>query len=209
MMKKFIGGLAIAIAAALLGILGFNMLRNSGPRERVKTEGGGKAIVEELSYYSGGRKVFGKVYKPTDEEGNFTKEFGSLPTVVFLHKPLATSLPEKTLKNLTSHGLVGYQSAFHGKQKDVRTVMKKLASESFVEKDLMFLVADSTTAEVAAEYAARHSKDIAGLVLVAPSEEVASSPELKKVGKDVLVVKDAAGAMPSILGYLEEKGAMK
>ena len=104
-MKKFIATLAALIILALLGLLGVNLFRNSGPRERIKAENGSKIIVEELSYYRNNGKLFGKVYKPAGEDGYFSGT--DYPTVVFFHEQLKTNLPESVLKALVPEGIVG------------------------------------------------------------------------------------------------------
>ena len=78
------------ILLALLGIFGLNYLKKNGPRERVVSPDGAKIIVEEMSYYIGGDKLFGKVFKPSDENGNFPDSLGPMPVVVYFHKPLKT-----------------------------------------------------------------------------------------------------------------------
>ena len=43
-MKKFIATLATLIVLALLGVLGINLFKNTGPREKVKTDGNKQKI---------------------------------------------------------------------------------------------------------------------------------------------------------------------
>lgn len=61
--------LIVSLLAAMLGIVGLNLFKDAGPRERMKAENGSRIIVEELSFYRHGDKVFGKIFKPTDENG--------------------------------------------------------------------------------------------------------------------------------------------
>ena len=63
-MKKVIVSLVTSLLVALLGVVGLNMLKDSGPRERVKAENGSRIIMEELSFYKHNDKIFGKVLKP-------------------------------------------------------------------------------------------------------------------------------------------------
>ena len=210
-MKKFIITLAIAIVVALLGFLGFNFLKNMGPRERVKGENGGNIIVEELSYYCRGAKVFGKVYKPADENGNFPDSLGSRPVVIFFYEPLKTSYPESVLKSLVSKGVIGYASALHEKGKDVPAVVKKIKGEKFTDPDLIFLIGDSYSSEAVVEGAAKLKSSVAGVVLIGPSLEAKGSRKVSKLGYEVLTI-DAgqkSSAVPKITEYLELKGAMK
>ena len=70
-MKKVILSIVSVIILALLGIVSLNQMKNNGPRGRVISPTGSKIIVEEMSYYIGGEKVFGKVFKPADGNGNY------------------------------------------------------------------------------------------------------------------------------------------
>lgn len=63
-MKKVIVSLIVSLLAAMLGIVGLNLFKDAGPRERMKAENGSRIIVEELSFYRHGDKVFGKISSP-------------------------------------------------------------------------------------------------------------------------------------------------
>lgn len=209
-MKKFIVYLASAVIASLLGLGGWLVFKGDGPRERVKADNGEKVIVEELSYYVGGGKVFGKVFKPTDENGLFSDSMGERPAVVFFHEPLATSFPQATLTSLSCKGLVGHMCSPR-KARQAEACLEKILGEKFVEKDLVFVVADGPSAEIAAEAAARQKKAVAGLVLIGASDEVLQGKNLRKYGKEPLVIADAdkSKAVARILEYLEINGALK
>ena len=75
-MKKIILSIVSVILLALLGLLGFHNLKTNGPRGRVISPTGSKIIVEEMSYYVGGEKIFGRLYKPADVNGNFPDSLG-------------------------------------------------------------------------------------------------------------------------------------
>jgi hypothetical protein len=209
-MRKFIISLIFIIIAGALGIGGWLIFKDNGPRERLDGENGAKVIVEELSYYSNGEKLYGKVFKPADENGNFPDSLGKRPAVIFFHEPLHTSLPQSTLASLSSHGIIGYMASLH-EPKDAETVLKKIREENYVEKDLIFLVADSTSSEAALGTAAKNRKKVAGLALIGPSEELLKSKNMQKYRKDALVVSSSekSSAAKQILEYLELHGALK
>ena len=91
-MKKVIVSLIVSLLAAMLGIVGLNLFKDAGPRERMKAENGSRIIVEELSFYRHGDKVFGKIFKPTDENGFFPDSLGPRPVLIFFHEPLKTAV---------------------------------------------------------------------------------------------------------------------
>lgn len=99
-MKKVIVSLISALLVALLGVIGLNIFKNASPRERVKADNGSRIIVEELSFYHGNDKIFGKVFKPADEKGFFPDSLGPRPVVIFFHEPLKTAYPEGFVKGL-------------------------------------------------------------------------------------------------------------
>lgn len=118
------------------------MFKSPGPRERVACQNGVRVIVEELSYYNHGEKVFGKIFKPGDENGNFPDSLGSRPLVIFFHSPLNSANPEKILREISSKGVVGYSACFHGLSSEITFLLRKLTRERFVSRDLVFLVSD-------------------------------------------------------------------
>ena len=118
-MKKLIIALVSAILLSILGIAGLNYMKS-----------GSKIIVEEMSYYVSGEKIFGKLFKPADENGNFPDSLGPLPLVLFFHEPLKTEWAENMMKSLVSKGLVGYTCGFRGSDKDVEALVKRMRKES-------------------------------------------------------------------------------
>ncbi len=208
-MKKIIASIAAVIVVALLGIVGVNIFKGTGPRERVSSPDGSKIIVEELSYYIKGHKAFGKVYKPADEQGNFPDSLGSLPGVIFIHEPLKTNDSEQVLKQLTDYGLVGYDAALHGNEKYVSTLAKRFSKEKFVEEDLVFIIADSYSSEAAVGAAAKMKDELAGLILINPEVSGKALKSVSKLDYEVLTLDSATGAAAKTAGYLETRGALK
>lgn len=210
-MKKLIVSLVASLLVALLGIIGLNIFKNAGPRERVKAENGSKIIVEELSFYKGSDKIFGKVYKPADEKGNFPDSLGARPVVVFFHDPMKSSYPESFIKSLVPQGLVGFTAAIHGKEKEVEFLVKKIGKEKFADADRIYLVSDTACSEVVVKAAVKLKGAAAGLVLIEPelSGKTASSLDRLKYESLTIDASKKASAKTETLDYLELMGALK
>lgn len=210
-MKKVIVSLVVSLLVAILGVIGLNIFKEASPRERVKAENGSRIIVEELSFYKHNDKIFGKVFKPTDENGFFPDSLGPRPVVIFFHEPLKTAYPEGLLKSLVQEGLIGYSTAFHENGKDISFMVKKIGKEKFTDAERIYIIADSFASEAAVKAAYKLRKAVSGLVLVEPELSEKTSRLTPKLGYEVLTI-DAAGktsARSKILDYLEVRGALK
>ena len=210
-MKKVIVSLISALLVALLGVIGLNIFKNASPRERVKAENGSRIIVEELSFYHGNDKIFGKVFKPADEKGFFPDSLGPRPVVIFFHEPLKTPYPEGFVKALVPEGLIGYTTAFHEKDKDVEFMVKKISKERFADSDRIYLVGDSFASEAVVKAAYKLKKAVSGLILIEPELSDKTAGLVPRLGYDVLTI-DAAGkasAKTAAIDYLELRGALK
>ncbi|MEE1406484.1 MAG: hypothetical protein U0K42_04295 [Bacteroidales bacterium] len=210
-MKKVIVSLISALLVALLGVIGLNIFKNASPRERVKADNGSRIIVEELSFYHGNDKIFGKVFKPADEKGFFPDSLGPRPVVIFFHEPLKTAYPEGFVKALVPEGLIGYTTAFHEKDKDVEFMVKKISKERFADSDRIYLVGDSFASEAVVKAAYKLKKAVSGLILIEPELSDKTAGLVPRLGYDVLTI-DAAGkasAKTAAIDYLELRGALK
>ncbi len=210
-MKKVIVSLVASLLVAILGIIGLNIFKDSSPRERVKAEDGSKVIMEELSFYRHGDKIFGKVFKPTDENGFFPDSLGPRPVVVFFHEPLKTAFPEGLVKSLVPEGLVGYTTAFHENAKDITFMVKKIGREKFADAERIILIADTFSSEAVVKASYKLGKAVSGLILFEPELSEKAGRFIPKLGYEVLTI-DSTGktsARASILDYLETRGALK
>ncbi len=210
-MKKVIVSLVTSLLVALLGIVGLNLLKGSGPRERVKAENGSRIIVEELSFYKHNDKIFGKVFKPADEKGFFPDSLGPRPVVMFFHEPLKTAFPEGLVKSLVPDGLIGYTTAFHENAKDINFMVKKIGSEKFADAERIILIADSFSSEAVVKASYKLGGAVSGLILIEPELSEKVSRLVPELGYEVLTI-DTAGktsARTSILDYLETRGTLK
>lgn len=210
-MKKVIISLVTSLLVALLGIVGLNIFKNSGPRERVKAENGSRIIVEELSFYRHNDKIFGKVFKPADEKGFFPDSLGPRPVIVFFHEPLKTAFPEGLVKSLVPEGLVGYTTAFHENANDIKFMVKKIGKEKFADAERIILIADTFSAEAVVRASYKLGKAVSGLILINPELDEKDSRIIPKLGYEVLTINDAGktSARNTILDYLETRGALK
>ena len=210
-MKKVIVSIVASLLAALLGIIGLNLFKEASPRERVKAENGSRIIVEELSFYHHNDKIFGKVFKPADENGFFPDSLGPRPVVIFFHEPLKTTYPEGFVKALVPEGLVGYTTAFHEKDKDVECMVKKVSKEKFADRDRIYLASDAFASEAVVKAAYRLGKAVGGLMLIEPELSEKTSALVPKLGYDVLTVStsEKASVKSAAIDYLELRGALK
>ena len=210
-MKKVIVSLIVSLLAAMLGIVGLNLFKDAGPRERMKAENGSRIIVEELSFYRHGDKVFGKIFKPTDDNVFFPYSLGPSPVIIFFHEPLKTAYPEGLLKSLVPEGLIGYSTAFHERGNDVRFMVKKIRKEKFADAERIILIADTFSAEAVTKAAYRLKKSVSGLILIEPEVSESVSRLTPKLGYEVLSVStsEKTSARIKILDYLEIRGALK
>ena len=210
-MKKLIISLASVILLALLGLAGLNQIKQNGPRGRVISPTGSKVIVEEMSYYVNGEKIFGKVFKPTDENGNFTDSMGQMPLLIYFHEPLRTEFPETVVKSLVSNHIVGYTCGFRGDGKDILAIVKRMSREKFVQPGMVFIVSDCSRADDIMKAVAKLGHKIQGLVLVEPNLTGQAREIYVRYGKEFLTINESqkGNAVSLIEDYLEERGALK
>ena len=210
-MKKLILSLVSVILLALLGIFGLNYLKKNGPRERVVSPDGAKIIVEEMSYYIGGDKLFGKVFKPSDENGNFPDSLGPMPVVVYFHEPLKTEWPENVVKSLVPDGIIGYTCGFRGKDKEAVNLVQRISKESFAQPGMIFVVSDASCGDQVVKAVTKLGHKIQGLVLVEPQLTGKANETYIRFGNEFLTIGTAEkeNAVSLIEDYLEERGALK
>lgn len=200
-----------AVLLALLGIMGLNHLKKAGPRERVVSPSGSRIIVEEMSYYIGGDKFFGKLFKPADENGNFPDSIGPMPIIVYFHEPLKTDWPESVVKSLVPDGIIGYTTGFRGKDKDAANLLKRISKEAFAMPGMMFVVSDASCGDQVVNAVARLGHKIQGLALVEPALTGKANETYQRYGREFLTIgtEDKGDAVSLIEDYLEERGALK
>jgi hypothetical protein len=210
-MKKIIISLVSSLLVVLLGILGLNMFKGAGPRERIKAENGSSIIVEELSFYRHNDKIFGKIFKPADENGYFPDSLGAMPVVIFFHEPLKTSYPESIAKALAKEGLICYVSAYHEKEKDVEFIIKKISKEKFTDTERIYLISDSYSSEAVVKASCNLRKYVNGLVMIESELDDKTERMVRGMDFDVLDLAegDISTAKAAILDYLELRGALK
>ena len=210
-MKKIILSIVSLIILAVLGFFGLNYMKNNGPRGRVISPSGSTIIVEEMSYYIGGEKVFGRLYKPADENGNFPDSLGPLPILVYFHEPLKTEWPESLVKSMVPDGLIGYTCGFRGGEKDAVEMIKRLSREKFVQQGQIFLVSDSSCANEIVKAVTKLGHRIQGLVLIEPALTGKARETYVRYGPEFLTIPASAkgNAVQLIEDYLEERGALK
>lgn len=210
-MKKLIISIVSLLLLALLGIIGLDYMKDNGPRTRVISPAGSKIIVEEMSYYISGEKVFGKLFKPADENGNLDESMGAMPLLIYFHEPLKTEWAENLVKTMVSNGMIGYTCGFRGSEKDVEAMVKRLRKESFIQEDMVFLASDSTCGNEVVKAVSKLGHKIQGVILLEPALTGKARETYVRYGREFLTITDASkgNAVSMIEDYLEERGALK
>ena len=210
-MKRLIISIVTLILLALLGIVGVNQINKNGPRGRVISPTGSKIIVEEMSYYVNGEKIFGKVFKPADANGNFPDSLGAFPFVVFFHEPLKTEWPESLIKAIVPKGVIGYTCGFRGSEKDAESLVKRLRKEKMIQDDMVFIISDASCGNEVVKAVTKLGHKIQGLVLIEPSLTGKARETYVRYAKEFLTINESAkpNAASMIEDYLEERGALK
>jgi pimeloyl-ACP methyl ester carboxylesterase len=169
---------ALAVAAGLF-FGGKALMRNKSDKGVVTGEN--KWKVEELSYFDGLDKLYGKIYTPSEMKGPFT-------TVIFCHGISATGdWGSDICKSLASNGFAAYAFDFRGgsafsrssslgtsemslktEVDDLKKVIKKIAKEDFCNGKIV-LMGHSLGGLTALQTAATERRKIDGLVLLAPA----------------------------------------
>jgi len=207
-MKKLLLSLAAALVLASLGFFGWKAFGPEKVRERITTREGTNVVSEELSYYLHGKKAFGKVYKPCDEDGRSVESEGTRPVVLFFHEPLKTAFAGKKAQALAGRGIFACTFACDGNERTVRNLAAKVTGERFADRDLVFLAADGFSGGAVATAALKLKDKAAGMILFAPSLDEKTLRQLPRLPYETL----SAGAdakMDEVFAYLEEHGAMK
>ncbi|MBR4756091.1 MAG: hypothetical protein IK076_04050 [Bacteroidales bacterium] len=210
-MRKLIITIASLILLALLGLAGISFLKNSNPRKKVISPSGSTIIIEELSYYLGGEKVFGKVFKPAGEDGSFDESSGQFPAFIFLHEPLKTDWPESVVKSLVPSGILGYTNGFRGSVKDIVRLVNRVRKEKYVQQEMLFLACDASSCDETILAVEKLGHRIQGLILIEPNPTGKAREIYQRYGKEFLTIGSAekGKAVGLIEDYLEERGALK
>lgn len=174
-------GVIVLVAGGLWG--GVKYYQSRSPRHLMKNHSGERVAVEELSYFDGLNKIYGKIYKPEADE------FGKRPALVFCHGlGVNADFGDKYCKEAVAQGYVAYAFDFRGgspdsrstgmdmtgmsvltEKEDLEFVLSHLRRERFVRKSEIYLAGHSQGGLVASITAAEQKSKIAGLILLAPA----------------------------------------
>jgi len=180
--KRLISCLVI-LAVLIAGIWGgVRYMHSLSPRQVLTPAKGVTVHVEELSFFSGGEKIYGKVYKPQD---SLSKSF---PLLIYCHGLGQLSDESKNIcTEAATLGYIAYAFDFRGgadnsrsdgemlnmslktEMKDLEVILKRMRKYDKVDKDRIYLTGHSLGAAVAGLVAAQHPSDVAGAVLLAPA----------------------------------------
>lgn len=153
----------------------------AAPRQVLSGGGGSKVTVEELSFFDGLEKTYGKLYRPADAEG-------PLPVFIFCHGFGKTGeWGDACCRMLAGRGFCAYAFDFKGGAPDSRStgattdmsvvtekdellrIIRRFRKESYADRERIFLMGHCQGGLVAALAAQEMRKDIAGLILLAPA----------------------------------------
>jgi len=171
--------IVIILGAGIMGV--YQYMQSIAPRTSFIDSKGRKVIIEELSYFDGLEKTYGKIYKPSDDST------GKRPLLIFSHG-LGVNADFGAVYCETAASLGWYAYAFDYKGGSVQSrstgstldmtvkkekdellkIIKRLSREPFAKKSEIYVMGHSQGALVAAMAAAEAPKSIAGMILVAP-----------------------------------------
>lgn len=167
--------------AALTGGFKYYQAKTS-PRQTVRAEGA-RVHVEELSFFDGMDKTYGKLYRPADDT------LGRHPVVIFCHGiSVNADWFDAYCRSAAAKGFYAYAFDFtggsptsrstghntlkmtvEGEKKQLLYVLNRIRREPFTDRSKVFVAGHSLGGLVAALAAKESRRDIAGLILLSPS----------------------------------------
>ncbi len=177
------GAIVLILGAAVMGA--YHYMQSTAPRYSFIDKKGRKVIIEELSYFDGLDKTYGKIYKPSDDTT------GNRPLLIFSHG-LGVNADFGAVYCETAASLGWYAYAFDYKGGSVQSrsagstldmtikkekdellkIIKRLSKLSAINKSQIYVMGHSQGGLVAAMAAAESPKSIAGMILVAPAMNI-------------------------------------
>ena len=175
------GLIVAACAAAFTGAFKYYQTTSS-PRQTIRT-GGTKVHVEELSFFDGMEKTYGKLYRPADDS------LGKHPVLIFCHgisvngdwgDPYCRAAAAKGFYAYTfdfsggsltsrSTGKNTMQMTVETETKQFLFVLERIRKEPFTDRSKVFVAGHSLGGLVAALAPKESRRSIARLVLLSPS----------------------------------------
>lgn len=214
----------VAVVVLLLGggaagTFKYVQTKNS-PRQVVRGEGA-KIHVEELSYYDGMEKTYGKIYRIADDTT------GRHPVLIFCHGiSVNADWGDAYCRAAASRGFYAYAFDFKGGSPNSRStgkstlqmtvdsekeellyVLSRIKKEPFTDRGKIFVMGHSLGGLVAALAAKENRKDIAGLVLLSPAFNIVDmGQEMYPRARDIKDTTDLLGTPLGKKFYTELRG---
>ena len=180
--KRLISCLVI-LAILAGGVFGaIRYMHSLSPRQVMTPSRGVTVHVEELSFFSGGEKIYGKVYKPVDSLKK------SYPLLIYCHGLGQLSDEAKNIcTQAATLGYIAYAFDFRGgatdsrsdgdmlnmslktEIKDLEEVLKRMRKYDKVDHHRIFLCGHSMGSAVAGIVAGEHPSLVEGAVLLSPA----------------------------------------
>jgi pimeloyl-ACP methyl ester carboxylesterase len=188
-MKKFLKGTFITAAVlAVIGGIAYHFINGLSPRDTVTSYTGVKVDVEPMSFYRGGDKISGRIYRPVLENAD------RIPVVIYCQN---ISYGEHWCKDLAGKGFLCYCFDFAGDGEkariaDLGAVVKNIGEQRCADPGHIYLLGESNGCKTASLTFFDHPKQIAGLILISPGfNPLELSRKARRFKGDILVVDGA------------------
>ena len=180
----------LAIAALIL----VKIVGNSNPQTDVKAPVTGvKVVTEPMSFYDGGEKIEGMVYRlSTAEKGH--------PGVIYCQD---TEYGDRWCREMAAKGYIAYSFELGEGEKErvsrVKKVIDKIRDNRFTDKKSVYLLAEGNGCPVACMAAFDNPDKLAGLILLSPGfNPFDVYRKAKRFRKPILVVDTSLGISKNV-----------
>lgn len=197
-LKKVLVRLAvIATVLAILAILGYALVWYVGktnPQTNIKTSVTKTSVVTEaLSFYAGGDKIEGVVYRPEDADKGH-------PAVIYCQD---ASYGDRWCREMAGLGYIAYCFDMGDGEKEradkLKKVIEKIRDSRFADKKKVYLLGEGNGCPAACVAAFDNPDKLAGLILLSPGfNPLEVYRKAKRFRKPILVVDSSLGIKKNV-----------
>lgn len=197
-LKKVLVRLAvIATVLAILAIIGFALVWYVGktnPQTNVKaTVTKASVVTEALSFYAGGDKIEGVIYRPDEADKGH-------PAVIYCQD---ASYGDRWCREMAGLGYVAYSFDMGDGEKErvarVKKVIDKIRDSRFTDKKAVYLLAEGNGCPAACMAAFDNPDKLAGVILLSPGfNPFDAYKKAKRFRKPILVVDSSLGIKKNV-----------